>query len=406
VISRMYVRCQTCRGDITARVQIGHEKAQPVTIPCPHCESEIRFRLLLDDPPNVGVAWDENCEEGEAEGMIVNVGADFAIAKDKIHEDQYFPSFDMQPLLKKRIAELREEWEASGEDGPRYMDTTLNLGGVPYAQDAWRTVHKVWQLHRSGRADLRDAQIELFWNGADHDDRSVQGVIGSFFASFLAPREDDVLPPLLSVLDEAYKTNPSEVLRLAGDLEGRWIADRTDANIDLLHEFFKGYGDFSQTLVYAKMGEPLAADRHASSSDFAATRMFYGNAFELLGSHLDFAAALLNILEGRAYDQLSKITLAAYRTTNKAGRALCLAPHPALSKLAAEYDSIVRNASHHRSFKLDSRREVISYRSGGTGAQRAMSYAEYLYRCNKLLLQCMALACLELALLGRCGKEL
>ena len=228
----------------------------------------------------------------------------------------------------------------------------------------------------------------------------------SFFVSFQAPREEQVIPPLLSVLDEAFKLNPTELVRLGEDLEGRWIAERLDGYIELLQEYFKGYGDFSQTLVYVKMDEPLAGDRHASSADFGATRMFYGNAFELLGSHLDMVAALFNIVEGRQYDQLSKISLANYRSINKANRTACFAGHAVLSRLAVEYDSSIRNASHHRWFKLDARRENISYRSGGTGALRTMSYAEYLYRCNKLLLQIMALACVDMTLLVRCGKKL
>ena len=406
MICRIYVRCLTCTGAITARVQVGHESTQPVVIACPHCETELRFRLLLSDPPNVGLEWEENCEEGNEEGAVINVGAGFAIAKDKMHLDQYFPSFEMEPLLKKRLAELQDQLGEEGLDGPSFMDTAVHLGGVPYAQETWRNAQKVWRLHRSGRHELRDAQIDQFWANAEHDDRTLEGVLLSFFASFQSPREEQVIRPLLDVLDEAFKANPRELKRLGEDLTGRWIEDRVDGYIDLLQEYFKGYGDFSQTLVYVKMDEPLASDRHASSVDFDTTRMFYGNAFELLGSHLDLVAALFNIIDGRPYDQLSKISLANYRTINKANRAACFSGHAVLAKLTAEYDSAIRNASHHRWFKLDARRESISYRSGGTGALRTMSYAEYLFRCNRLLLQIMALACMDLTLLVRCGKHL
>jgi hypothetical protein len=215
-----------------------------------------------------------------------------------------------------------------------------------------------------------------------------------------------VLSPLLRTLDEAYKQNPVQVMRLGSDLAGVWIAERIDEYMALLQEYFRGYGEFSQTLAYVKVGEPLGDDKYASSTDFDLTRMFYGNAFELLGSHLDLVAALFNILEGRDYDRFVQMNLAHYRTINKANRAACFAGNAALSGLVVEYDSAVRNASHHRWFKIDSKRECIAYRSGGSGALRTMSYAEYLYRCNKLMLQIMALACLDLVLLARCGKHL
>lgn len=103
MISRIYVLCQTCVGKTTARVQVGHEKVQPVVIACPHCGSEMRFSLLLNAPPAVGVQWDENCEEGSEEGVIVNVGAGFAISKERLNEDFYFPSMEMMPLVQERL---------------------------------------------------------------------------------------------------------------------------------------------------------------------------------------------------------------------------------------------------------------------------------------------------------------
>jgi hypothetical protein len=60
-------------------------------------------------------------------------------------------------------------------------------------------------------------------------------------------------------------------------------------------------------------------DAVATSSDFDSTRMFYGNAFETLGSLLDLPAAVNNILLGRPFDQMATMTLAQFRTINKAG---------------------------------------------------------------------------------------
>lgn len=407
MISRILVQCLTCSGAITARVQIGHESIQPVIFACPHCESEIRMKLLLDRPPHVRVVWDENSKEGAEEGVIVNIGAGFAIAKDKLHQDMYFPSFEMFSMLEDRIAALVHESESADESGPETLDTTIGLGVLlQNSQETWKIVQKAWRLHRTGRVDLRNTQIDKFWSEATHSDRSLEGVLGSFFASFHSPRVNEVLSPLYGVLDEAFKKNPNELRRLGDDLAGTWIADRIDGYMEILQEYFAGYGDFSQTLVYAKLGNPLDSDRHASSSDFDATRMYYGNAFELLGSHLDLVAALFNILEGRSYDEFSHMTLEQYRGINKANRTKCFSGNVILSSLVGEYDSAIRNASHHRWFKIDSRRENISYRSGGSGALRGMSYADYLYRCNKLLLQIMALACMDLCLLVRCRKSL
>jgi len=134
--------------------------------------------------------------------------------------------------------------------------------------------------------------------------------------------------------------------------------------------------------------------------------MFYGNAFELLGSHLDIPAALNNIIAGRAYDQMEAMDLNKYRSLNKANRLGVFLADSEFLGLALEYDSMVRNASHHRWFKLNDSRTEITYRSGGTGALNKMTYAQYLTRCNRLIIQVMLLCCLELLLLKFNGKGL
>lgn len=311
VISRIYVKCLTCGGATTARVQVGHQTLQSAVIVCPHCESEMRFSLLLDAPPNVGLRWDENCEEGQEEGVIVNVGAGFAISKDRLHDDLYFPSMEMMPLVEEQLKKMLAD-HPDDQEGAKWLDQAMVLGGALQITDSWKIVNKAWRLHRTGRTELRDAQIAEFWAHTNNDDQSIEGMLFAFFSSFLSPKGDEVLPPLLATLDTAYSEGPDEVRRLGADLEGGWINERVEAYIDLLHEYFKAYADYDQTLVYAKMRIPLEQDRHATSADFAATKMFYGNAFEVLGSHLDFVVAIFNIINARPYDQLAELSLTQY----------------------------------------------------------------------------------------------
>lgn len=50
--------------------------------------------MLLDEPPRVKIRWEENAAPGTKEGAIINIGAGFTIAKEMLHKDLYFPSFD------------------------------------------------------------------------------------------------------------------------------------------------------------------------------------------------------------------------------------------------------------------------------------------------------------------------
>lgn len=57
-------------------------------------------------------------------------------------------------------------------------------------------------------------------------------------------------------------------------------------------------------------------------------------------------------------------------------------------------DSSLRNGSHHASIWRDG--EVIKYRSGGTGAEKDISYSRYLHYCNKITISIAALLLIEL----------
>jgi hypothetical protein len=106
-----------------------------VTFCLPECGTEIRLTLVLNEPPDVKVRCDENCEDGDTEGKIVNIGAGFIVPKDRLHDDAYFPSFDA-PTPDLDNLQLPEDI------GPIALDATVALGGLPRAVDHWRILQK------------------------------------------------------------------------------------------------------------------------------------------------------------------------------------------------------------------------------------------------------------------------
>ncbi len=400
MISRTLITCLACTKPITARIQVGHELEQPVSFPCPECGTEVRLTLVLDQPPRVKVRWDENCKAGNEEGAIINIGAGFTIAKDKLHEDLYFPSFDAPriPIGDLQIPE--------GTEGPMVLDSPVVLGTLPYAAEHWRTIQRALRFNRTGQTANLEAQLNEFWGEPRSPNETLDNALFSFLLRFMAPNGKRWLDSLVTTVKQAAAINSNEYQKLVAHYEADLKNDRFQAYSEIFSEYFKAYGEFSQTLVYVRQQIELSEDAVATSSDFDRTRMFYGNAFEVLGSHLDIPASINNILRGRAFDQMATIDLKKFRTINKANRTNCFAENDELSGLVVEYDSTIRNASHHRWFKLDDSRTKISYRSGGTGAIHHLSYAEYLCRCNRLIIQLMLLACLELLLIQFSGSKL
>lgn len=400
MISRITIVCLACSEPITTRVQVGHDIEQPVTFACPHCTSEIRFTLLLHNPPHVDVRWDENCEFGTKEGKIVNIGAGFTVSADMLHTDAYFPSFHAPRPQPKHYASVPDA------KGPIFMDTAVAMGTLPRAGDHWRTVKQALKFHRTGQTENLNRQLDKFWAKSRSNDEDMDNTLFAFLTRFLEPSARDWLTPLTGVLSQAAKKHPGEFSRFTNHYNKDLKSSRFEEYSEIFDEYFKGCSDFSQTLIYVKNSLELDSNAVATSNDFDRTKMFYGNAFEVLGSHLDVPAALNNIVNGRPYDQMEAMDLKKFRSINKANRTRCFSDNTQLSWLVDEYDSAIRNASHHRWFRLNERRTEITYRSGGTGAIRKLTYAEYLYRCNQLTIRLMSLCCMELLMLDSLGLSL
>jgi len=245
------------------------------------------------------------------------------------------------------------------------------------------------------RAQLR----ELFGDEEPGEDRPIEGALVGFFVRVLEPNGSGNLRRAAQEFERARSLNVHEFDRLLADFQPvRW--DRLDEYMDVLDHFFRAYDEFNQVFMYVRRGLALPEDPYAPSTDFENTKLYYGEAFEVLGSHIDLLAAVNNVTAGRRFDQLNQISLTSYRGSDKGRRNETLASSPELAWMVANYDNRLRNASHHRWLRLSHDRSELTYREGGDGAVRRLSYAEYLYQCCAITTQLMLLAALEAMLLS------
>ena len=402
MISRIPLKCLACEHEITARVQVSHEADQRVSSVCPQCYTPFRLRLLLTNPPHVSVEFVENCEprpfEGPA-GSIITVGSGFLIARGRRHEEQYFPSMDMPEPTQAEIEAFIPEGYDRERDGPLMLDRVQLLGGMPMALEAWRKLRNAYRFVRTNQ--LARAQAPLRELMEEEDEATVYSILDVlvFFAvRFLEPNGKTDLDQLLVEVGRLRETDGVEVMRLVADFQPK-LWERLDHTIEVLDQFFRGYDEFNQAFMYVRRNIDLPEDPYAPSTDFDHTRMFYGEAFEVLGSHIDLLAAVNNILAGRPFDQLSAITLAQYRTSDKGRRRATLEGNAVLRTLVEEYSNDLRNATHHRWLTLSHDRSMLSYRKGGNGEQVNLSYAEYLWRSGRITRQLLLLMALEIMML-------
>jgi hypothetical protein len=354
--------------------------------------------LILDDPPAVGIDLEENCELTDEDGVILNIGSGFVISRDRIHDEKYFPSLDMP---KPSEAELRaiEEARPPGATGPMLVDLSVLLGGLPDAAGHWRSVRNAYRFSRTGQDErLKQALSELFDTGEPREDLTIDGALIAFFLRILSPRGAPEHKRLVEEFKRARESRPEEFWRLRAEfLPKKWR--RMDEYIDVFDHFFREYEEFNQTFLYARRSIPLPKNPYAASTNFENTKLYYGEAFEVIGSSIDILASVNNILSGRPFDQLDHISLRKYRESDKGRRNEALRTNPELTRMVMEYDNRLRNASHHRWLRLSHDRTEITYQEGGNGALQTISYAEYLWRCCALTFQLMILASVELVVL-------
>ncbi|MFD2029376.1 hypothetical protein ACFSKM_01720 [Ancylobacter dichloromethanicus] len=124
------------------------------------------------------------------------------------------------------------------------------------------------------------------------------------------------------------------------------------------------FSEFSQVHHLVTANVEISDDYAAASTNFDATRMIYGNLFEAFGDNMEVLIALNNVIEGRPFDQLRTIGLAAYRQTDKAGRCRAIADNADMAAVCVEFDNQVRNASHHGGMIFDRVTGTVEYRFG------------------------------------------
>lgn len=368
---------------------------QPVSTACPTCHTPIRLQLRLDNPPVVGVDFTENCEASEDEGMVVNVGSGFVISRQYVHEEAYFPTMYLPQPTDLELESLKAQRQPNA-GGPLIVDLTVLLGGLPKARESWRLLRNAYRFFRTDQQERMVTQlVELFGEEVPQSEVTLEGAIVSFVVRFLEPTGSSKLKRALEEVARVRGGDEAEFQRLTNEFApARW--DRLDEYIDVIDHFFRAYEEFNQVLMYVRREVAMPPNPYATSTDFERTRMFYGEAFEVMGSHLDFLAAVNNIASGRPFDQLAQISLQRFRGSDKGRRAETLARNAELAWLTTEYDNRLRNASHHRWLRLSHDRSQLSYRDGGDGALITLSYAEYLHRCCAITIQLLLLASIEI----------
>jgi len=415
MINRFRTRCSTCGHNNTLRITLGTEDHQEHTFACAGCSLPNRVALDIDfnkrfpvgglnrenipaeirgmfTQPHVQFHPIENCEICDEEGTVTNLDPNFLVPTDMLHQEGVFSWM----IESSKIGKIEN---APQLPTPHINDIIAGIGGVRNIRKGIATLVKAHSLERVGHHDLQAKILEEFCSSVGiTDNLSVRHFALACANQFIGHSEEKSLA-MLGEVRGCIEKNPNEFRKLHARLAGNF-EELFTRQIGILDEYAKGYDQFSQTLIYAIRGTQIDGDVVASSMDLRTVKMFYGNCYEQLSAGFDLPACINNINSGRPHDQFESMNLQKYLSINKANRANPFVNNANFSILHNEFDSTLRNASHHGALRVYGQKpELLEYRSGDSGNWKKIPFAEYLLRCNKIMICMMQLLLLEVAVL-------
>jgi hypothetical protein len=395
MVVRDLCKCATCEQAHTLRISVGHNPYQEHTFHCGECGEEIVVGMNVDlQKMAVAVKYVSNCEPGTEEGLVINLHPRFTIPEDQLHQDGVFPwlSYDMQ------IHRVQTEISSEPPKFSSFEEWQEFARSIQSTLAGWQIIRKAWSLTQNGREDLVKTHLIKYKDGTFEDPYELNYVLFHFYWNLTKPKKFRVYMEANELAADISRRFTPEFSRFRCYYLTNLHSGHFRRYFDVFSEYFQDFSEFNQTLMFLQYDLPLPHESQASSRGFKRTKMFYGNAFETLTSNLIVLACLNNIRNGRPYDKFEKMDLSKYLTIDKAKRGNPFEDTEPFFEFARGLDSVLRNASHHGAMKIDREGQVISYRSGGTGALHTMPYSAYLYKCNEIFLRVAALLMLELTI--------
>lgn len=393
MIVRHLVVCQTCNAPHTLRMQVGHENYQEHSFECTGCGERMVVGMHCDQKNvSLEIVEKDNCKQGTIEGEIVNLSPDFPIQAAELHADLAFPSIGHL----QNIVAAQQALGIAPIPAGEYLKRGVDLSRRP--NNLWPILEKAWSLGVRGRHDLAKQKIDEYFNEPGTT-KSLEDALFDFCLRMLTKGRIALFSDAADFAKKVYDEHTPQFNGLQRHHKQHFREENFERYRETFREYFSNFTDFSQTLMHAQLDINIPPTFEASSSAFSRTKLFYGNAFENLTTNVATLACMNNVAMGRRFDEFQTMTLKKYLTIDKANRCNPFKDEPTLMNIGKCLDSTIRNASHHGGMKLVNNGRQIQYRSGGNGAQRVMSYLDYIKASNEIVLSTCALFALELAVM-------
>lgn len=390
------VECSICNKEYFIRVAIGLDSYQKHYFDCLDCEQSIGI-AVRSRAPNGNIEIVENCKLGgfDRNKTIINLHPSFCFPVDKYHNSMFFPSIEGVQLL---FPHMRQREGSFQQDVASQFD-------IPNADTVWGKVKAIYQLsHLEGK----DKALKKLIKGYNFQRSKVKigdsqcatyvDVMKEFYDALFYPRVNELYEPIESLINQLY--DDGKLDEFYNYYKDNLREENGLRYLSVFTTYFKHRDILGQLIYRARINNSEVDELMVGSKNFDAIKLFYGEGYESLTSNFTVLACLNNLESGRKYDEFLRLTLPQYiKDVEKSKKDGPIKANPIFSRFSESLDSSLRNGSHHASVWRQG--EVIMYRSGGTGAEKSISYSRYLYMCSVLTVSIAALHMVELHIVSK-----
>lgn len=395
MVTTQYLKCLTCSAAYRIRAGVGFDNYQKHYMDCFECYTPIVFSVKTDDPPHAIVQAEENCViSEEKDPLVVNFHPNCAFDKDDIHDPMCFASMKLHRMIGQHLRVIESQRIQS-------IAHQFDIPNAPFKWGQLKYISKMISSKNIKKAartasqymNARNKDLNLY----EHDMKySFVSLMNEFLDWLFYPRINIITKPIIENLNEL--NDQGKLLPFYNYYKENLQNENYQRYVNIFSDFMARRDHFSQLMPYARIGNDDVDDKIISSKNFDSIRNYYGDAYETLTSNMTVLACINNIESGRNYDAFNSMTLKKYiNDVSKEKKTSPFKDNPLLKPFCEDdLESTIRNGSHHASIWHDG--ESIRYRSGGTGAEREISYTKYMHLCNKLTLKIVSLWIIELHL--------
>ncbi len=408
--NRLAISCATCNQGIVLRIGLGTQKIQIIAIQCPECHQKIAIELSINKSsipyqPKYNIL--ENCTFTTEEDsfIAINLHTEMVYPKELINEKVLMPAMTVAMQLREHATNkgFFNPVKSSGFFGVETLTIFDSLGGDSNLLEDWLIIKKAYSLYNSGKLDLMTNTLNNYSNFNVvymMDNKLLHSIIYDFLKRFISPN---------TLLYNEIKKNFSKAKKSKKRFKefNKYYKNELQTlywknYIDIFNEYFSNFSEFNRLLLNSKI--ELHPDEGTESifrpTNFDKVKMFYGNAYEYTTTHLTTFACVNNILHDRDYDTFENLTLSKYVKLKKHSKATALQGNSGFKLFTDGLDSTLRNASHHKWFYIDEKDPGhLLYKSGGTGELNKISYIDYIYKSNLLIMKVAIMGMLEIKFL-------